>query len=170
MKSSASLLFLSLLHAFLSYSDFTGVILSLLDFTNSPELRFNKIRKVSALSSTEVSNDLFNDFFIDNCFDSTISNCIINLRKVLSKTSFFDQTFFVKERLRVNSTGGILTILLVRLRVNDPVLKNGASDLSHRKKIKTDTSSNRSLLAKDAGNVMQDDFFLFDISQQPGSL
>jgi hypothetical protein len=35
----------------------------------------------------------------------------INLleKKVLSKTSFFGQAFFLKERLRVNRTGGILT-------------------------------------------------------------
>jgi hypothetical protein len=38
------------------------------------------------------------------------------LKKVLSKTSFFDQAFFLKERLRVNSTGGILTLWLIRLR------------------------------------------------------
>jgi hypothetical protein len=30
-------------------------------------------------------------------------------KKVLSKASFFGQAFFLKERLRVNSTGGILT-------------------------------------------------------------
>jgi hypothetical protein len=37
-------------------------------------------------------------------------------KKVLSKTSFFGQAFFLKERLRVNSTGGILTLLLTKQR------------------------------------------------------
>jgi hypothetical protein len=41
-------------------------------------------------------------------------------KNVLSKTSFFDQAFFLKERLRVNSTGGILTLLLIRLRGTHP--------------------------------------------------
>jgi hypothetical protein len=42
------------------------------------------------------------------------------LKKVLSKTSFFGQAFFLKERLRVNSTGGILTLLRIRLRGTAP--------------------------------------------------
>ena len=38
------------------------------------------------------------------------------LKKSLSNTSFFGQAFFLKERLRVNRTGGILTLLLIKLR------------------------------------------------------
>jgi len=53
-------------------------------------------------------------FYPPGCYQPFTGTDIIAtiklLKKVLSKTSFFGQTFFVKERLRVNRTGGILTL------------------------------------------------------------
>ena len=44
------------------------------------------------------------------------NNLRFHLYLLSSKTSFFDQTFFLKGKLQVNRTGRILTLWLIRLR------------------------------------------------------